>query len=66
MPYLDHVNALLHQALATCKAAVQVSKPPEPLVKKENMCNMWNCITCIMLLHMLYHMHVLVWLPVCI
>lgn len=37
MPYLDHVNALLHQALATCKAAVQVSKPPEPLVKKENM-----------------------------
>ena len=37
MPYLDHVNALLHQAVATCKAAVQVPKLPEPLVKKENM-----------------------------
>ena len=37
MPYLDHVNALLHQAVATCKAAIQVSKLPEPLVKKENM-----------------------------
>ena len=37
MPYIDHVNALLHQAVATCKAAVQVSKLPEPLVKKENM-----------------------------
>ena len=35
MPYLDHVNALLHQAVATCKAATQVSMPPEPLVKKE-------------------------------
>ena len=37
MPYLDHVNALLHQAVATCKAAIQVSKLPELLVKKENM-----------------------------
>ena len=37
MPYLDHVNALLHQAVATCKAATQVFKLPEPLVKKENM-----------------------------
>jgi len=27
----------LHQAAATCKAAGQVSKPPEPLSKKEIM-----------------------------
>ena len=35
IPYLDHINALLHQAVATCKAATQVSKPVDSLTKKE-------------------------------
>lgn len=35
IPYLDHINALLHQAVATCKAATQVSKPVDLLTKKE-------------------------------
>ena len=35
MLYLDHINALLHQAVATCKAATQVSKPVDSLTKKE-------------------------------
>ena len=32
-----HALILLHQAVAMCKAAEQVSKPPEPLSKKEIM-----------------------------
>ena len=37
LPYLNCINVLLHQAVATCKAAALVSKPPETLNKKEIM-----------------------------
>ena len=37
LPHLDHINALLHQAISTCIAATKVTKPPEPIRKKENL-----------------------------
>ena len=37
LPHLDHIIALLHQAIATCIAATKVTKPPEPIDKKENL-----------------------------
>ena len=36
MPCLSHVNALLHQAVSTCKAAMQTSQPLQDLGEKEN------------------------------
>ena len=36
MPYLSHINALMHQAISTCKAAVQISEPLQELGEKEN------------------------------
>ena len=38
LPFLDHINSLLHQALVTCKATTQVkpSTVGHPLVQKEN------------------------------
>ena len=35
LPHLDHINALLQQAIATCIAAAKVTKPPELIKKKE-------------------------------
>lgn len=35
LPYLDRINALLHQAIATCNAATLISKTPETLSKVE-------------------------------
>jgi len=37
LPHLDHINALLQQAIATCIAATKVIKPPEPIEKKESL-----------------------------
>ena len=37
LPHLDHIIALLHQAIATCIAATKVTKSPEPIDKKENL-----------------------------
>ena len=36
LPYLNHINALLHQAVSTCKAAMKTSKPVQELGEKEN------------------------------
>ena len=36
LPYLNHINALLHQAVSTCKAAMETSEPVEELGEKEN------------------------------
>ena len=35
LPYLKCINALLHQAVAICKAATLVSEPPQTLSTKE-------------------------------
>ena len=37
LPHLDHINALLQQAIATCIAATKVTKPPDPIEKKESL-----------------------------
>ena len=36
IPYLSHINALMHQAVSTCKAALKTSEPPQEFGEKEN------------------------------